>query len=89
MWSSEQWWCTSLIPALRSRGKQISEFKASLVYRVCSRIAKATQRNPVSKKQCDYYKRLSCSVVCRVYIVFIAYFIWHRLKKNREGLSEF
>jgi hypothetical protein len=27
----------------------ISEFKASLVYRVKSRIAKATQRNPVLK----------------------------------------
>jgi hypothetical protein len=26
-----------------------SQFKASLVYRVSSRIAKATQRNPVSK----------------------------------------
>ena len=33
------------------RGRQISEFKASLVYRVSSRIAKATQRDPVSKNQ--------------------------------------
>jgi hypothetical protein len=32
------------------RGRQISEFEASLVYRVRSRTAKATQRNPVSKK---------------------------------------
>jgi hypothetical protein len=37
-----------LIPAL---GRQISEFKASLVYRESSRTARATQRNPVSKKQ--------------------------------------
>jgi hypothetical protein len=29
---------------------EISEFKASLVYRVSSRTAKATQRNPVSEK---------------------------------------
>ena len=29
------------------RGRQISEFKASLVYRVSSRIARAIQRNPV------------------------------------------
>jgi hypothetical protein len=29
----------------------ISEFKASLVYRVSSRIARATQRNPVLKPQ--------------------------------------
>jgi hypothetical protein len=35
---------------LGGRGRQISEFKASLVYRVSSRTARATQRNPVSKK---------------------------------------
>jgi hypothetical protein len=34
---------------LGGRGKQISEFEASLVYRVSSRTARATQRNPVSK----------------------------------------
>ena len=33
------------------RGRQISEFEASLVYRVSARTAKATQRNPVSKNQ--------------------------------------
>jgi hypothetical protein len=43
------WWCTPLIPALRGRGRRISEFEASLVYRVSSRTARATQRNPVSK----------------------------------------
>jgi hypothetical protein len=32
------------------RGRQNSEFKASLVYRLSSRKAKTTQRNPVSKK---------------------------------------
>jgi hypothetical protein len=32
------------------RGRQICEFEASLVYRVCSRIARAIQRNPVLKK---------------------------------------
>jgi hypothetical protein len=36
---------------LGGRGRQISEFKASLVYRVSSRTARATQRNPVLKKQ--------------------------------------
>jgi hypothetical protein len=35
---------------LGGRGRRISEFKASLVYRVSSRTARATQRNPVSKK---------------------------------------
>jgi hypothetical protein len=36
---------------LESRGRRISEFEASLVYRVSSRTASATQRNPVSKNQ--------------------------------------
>ena len=33
------------------RGRQISEFKASLVHIVSSRTARATQRNPVSEKE--------------------------------------
>jgi hypothetical protein len=36
---------------LGGRGRRISEFEASLVYKVSSRTARATQRNPVSKKQ--------------------------------------
>jgi hypothetical protein len=36
---------------LGGRGRWISEFEASLVYKVSSRIARATQRNPVSKNQ--------------------------------------
>jgi hypothetical protein len=36
---------------LGGRGRGISEFKVSLVYRVSSRTARATQRNPVSEKQ--------------------------------------
>jgi hypothetical protein len=36
---------------LGGRGRRISEFQASLVYRVNSRTARAIQRNPVSKKQ--------------------------------------
>jgi hypothetical protein len=38
------------MPFLGGRGRQISEFEASLVYKVSSRTARATQRNPVSKK---------------------------------------
>jgi hypothetical protein len=34
---------------LGGRGRRISEFEASLVYKVSSRIARAIQRNPVSK----------------------------------------
>ena len=33
------------------RGRRISEFEASLVYRVSSRTDRAIQRNPVLKKQ--------------------------------------
>jgi hypothetical protein len=46
-----QWWLIPLIPALGRQRRQISEFKASLVYRVSSRTARAIQRNPVLKKQ--------------------------------------
>ena len=34
-----------------SRGRQISEFKGSLVYRVISRTARAIQGDPIPKKQ--------------------------------------
>jgi hypothetical protein len=40
-----------LIPALGRQGRRISEFKASLVYRVSSRTARTTQRNPVSENK--------------------------------------
>jgi glycosylphosphatidylinositol transamidase (GPIT) subunit GPI8 len=36
---------------LGGKGRQISEFKASLIYRMSSRTARATQRNPVLKNK--------------------------------------
>jgi hypothetical protein len=36
---------------LGGRGRRISEFKDSLVYKVSSRTARATQSNPVLEKQ--------------------------------------
>jgi hypothetical protein len=36
---------------LGGRGRQISEFEVSLVYKVSSRTARATQRNPVLKNK--------------------------------------
>jgi hypothetical protein len=36
---------------LGGRGRRISEFETNLVYRVSSRTARATQRNPVFKKE--------------------------------------
>jgi hypothetical protein len=41
---------------LGGRGRRISEFEASLIYRVSSRTARATQRNPVSKKKTNQTK---------------------------------
>jgi hypothetical protein len=38
---------------LGGRGRQISEFEASLVYKVSSRTARATQRNPVLKNKTE------------------------------------
>jgi hypothetical protein len=45
---------------LGGRGRRISEFEASLVYKVSSRTARATLRNPVSKtnKQTTKKKQL-------------------------------
>ena len=40
-----------LIPHLGGRGRQISEFEASLVYRVSSKTSRAIQRNPVSREK--------------------------------------
>jgi hypothetical protein len=40
-----------VIPALGGRGRKISGFKASLVYRAHPRSARTTQRNPVLKGQ--------------------------------------
>ena len=44
-------WHTSLISALGRQQADFCEFEASLVYRVSSRTARNTQRNPVSKSQ--------------------------------------
>ena len=46
--SAEQCWSTPLIPV---QGRLISVFETSLVYRVTSRTARVTQRNPVLKNQ--------------------------------------
>jgi hypothetical protein len=46
-----QWWRTPLIPAPGRQRRRISEFEASLVYKVSSRTARATQRKPVLKNK--------------------------------------
>ena len=40
-----------MVAHLGGRDRRISEFKASLVYKVSSRTAKTIQRNPVSDKK--------------------------------------
>jgi hypothetical protein len=54
-----------LILALKGRGRQISEFEASLVYKVSSRTARAIQRNPVlkNKKQKTKNKKTNFRVI--------------------------
>jgi hypothetical protein len=44
---------------LGGKSRQISEFKASLVYRVSSRTARATQRNPASKNKTTTERKVS------------------------------
>jgi hypothetical protein len=41
----------ALIPALRGRGRQSPEFKASPVNTVSARTVRATEKNSVSKKK--------------------------------------
>jgi hypothetical protein len=61
---------------LGGKGRQISEFEASLVYKVSSKTARATQRNPVSKnkqtnKKDQEYEVPSLSVDCIYDLKFI------------------
>jgi hypothetical protein len=47
---AREWGRMPLPPAL-GRQRQVDLYESSLVYRVSSRSARATQRNPVSKKK--------------------------------------
>jgi hypothetical protein len=48
----QMWWCIPLVPELqRQRQVDLCEFETCLVYRASSRIARATQKNPVTKKK--------------------------------------
>jgi hypothetical protein len=48
--------------ALEGRSRWISEFEASLVYKVNSRTARAIERNPVSKNQKEKKERDNYSI---------------------------
>jgi hypothetical protein len=63
---------------LGGRGLQVSEFKASLVYRVSSRTVRDTQRNPVSKSNNNKI----------VYHVKFSVLLFYSFTDYREGLWE-
>jgi hypothetical protein len=54
---------------LGGRGRWISEFEASLVYRMSSRTARAIQRNPVLKKKRKEKKRKEKRIDLQVYLL--------------------
>jgi hypothetical protein len=64
---------------LGGTGRQISEFEASLVYRVSSRTARATQRNPVLPKKRKKKKKEIVSVLHRNLKFFGVLFVWFGL----------
>jgi hypothetical protein len=67
---------------LGGRDRQISEFVASLVYRVSSRTAKSTQRNPASKTKQKNYLRDKMGVTEDVDNKFKAVFHYNILTIN-------
>jgi hypothetical protein len=74
---------------LGGRGRQISEFEASLVYKVSSRTARAIQRNPVSKNPIYIYIYIHTYTHTYIYI-HIYMFLWENgtwpsLDPRREG----
>jgi hypothetical protein len=86
---------------LGGRGRWISEFKASLVYRVSSRTARAKQRNRVLKNQTNKqtnkkpnrYKKMSDSL-CRYGNVYqnhisIHWDNYNFKNKQKKGLKKY
>jgi hypothetical protein len=58
---------------LGGRGRWVSELKASLVYRVSSRTARAIQRNPVSKNQKKKEKKGKKVFSMTIFSIYILY----------------
>jgi GTP cyclohydrolase II len=52
---------------LGGRGRQISEFEASLVYKVSSRTGRAIQKNHVLKKQTKTHNKIVMSLILLVF----------------------
>jgi hypothetical protein len=81
------WWHTPLIQHLGGRGRWISEFEASLVYKMSSRIARDIQKNPVlknqKKKKCGGEGVLQC-LLEKIYI-HCSVFIKRNKREGRGG----
>ena len=63
---NQAWSLMPLLTHLGGKSRRISEFEASLLYRVTSRTARATQRNPVSKTNETKQKREESSNISSV-----------------------
>ena len=70
---------------LGGRGRLISEFEASLVYRVSSRTARATQRNPVLKK-IPNPKKPNKKPNKKMYILYLNYILTLTCKPPKNHL---
>jgi hypothetical protein len=79
------------------RGRKISEFKASLVYRVSSRTARVTQRNPVSKNKNNHNtvshdQKLGLfltSLMCFIYVLICKASVEDKIKLTIPNLKPF
>ena len=62
----QAWWCRVLISALvRQRQADLSEFKASLIYKANSWAARATHRNPVFKHQENQSNKIKYPIISK------------------------
>jgi len=81
-----QCWHTPLIPTLgRQRQVNLCEFKASLIYRMNSRAARATQRNAVSKKQNKTKKK---GLYHHILLFFLNMVLDSKLRMGRQRVCE-
>jgi hypothetical protein len=71
---------------LGGRGTRISEFEASLVYRVSSRTARTTQRNPVLKKQKQKQQQKKSFLFLKIYLFYVCEYTVAVFRHTRRGL---
>ena len=69
------------------KSRQISEFEASLVYKVSSRTDRAIQRNPVSRNQKNPKKNKKTNKQKRVRVTGYGDQEFQALDRNLEGLG--